>query len=107
MTKNADGTYSVTITGVKAGTYEFKVRIDHDWSEAYPGSNYKFTAEADGDYVITFNPETKAIAVSSTTGINSIQNYKASDSRWTLNGQQIDNNYKGVVITKGKKMIQK
>ena len=102
MTKNTDGTYSVTITGVKAGTYEFKVRIDHDWSEAYPGSNYKFTAEADGDYVITFNPETKAIAVSSTTGINSIQNYKASDSRWTLNGQQIDNNYKGVVITKGK-----
>lgn len=107
MTKNTDGTYSVTITGVKAGTYEFKVRIDHDWSEAYPGSNYKFTAEADGDYVITFNPETKAIAVSSATGINSIQNYKASDSRWTLNGQQVDNNYKGVVITKGKKMIQK
>ena len=107
MTKNADGTYSVTITGVKAGTYEFKVRIDHDWSEAYPSSNYKFTAEADGDYVITFNPETKEITVSAATGINSILNDKASDSRWTLNGQQVDNNYKGVVITKGKKMIQK
>lgn len=107
MTKNADGTYSVTIAGVKAGSYEFKVRIDHDWSEAYPGSNYKFTAEADGDYVITFNPETKEITVSAATGINSIQNDKASDSRWTLNGQQVNNNYKGVVITKGKKMIQK
>ena len=107
MTKNADGTYSVTITGVKAGTYEFKVRIDHDWSEAYPSSNYKFTAEADGDYVITFNPETKEITVSAATGINSILNDKASDSRWTLNGQQVDNNYKGVVIMKGKKMIQK
>ena len=107
MTKNADGTYSVTITGVKAGSYEFKVRIDHDWSEAYPSSNYKFTAEADGDYVITFNPETKEITVSAATGINSIQNDKANESRWTLNGQQVDSNYKGVVIMKGKKTIQK
>ena len=31
LVKQADGTYSVDITDVKAGSYEFKVRTNHAW----------------------------------------------------------------------------
>ena len=62
MTKGEDGIYTVTFEDVAAGNYEFKVRVDHDWSVSYPGSNYQVTVDQDGSkVVVTFNEETKEV----------------------------------------------
>ncbi len=62
MTKGEDGIYTYTFENVAAGNYEFKVRVDHDWSVSYPGSNYTLTVDQDGSTVIiTFNEETKEV----------------------------------------------
>lgn len=62
MTKGDDGIYTITFEDVAAGNYEFKVRVDHDWSVSYPGSNYQLTVDQDGSkVVITFNEETKEV----------------------------------------------
>ena len=62
MTKGEDGIYTYTFENVAAGNYEFKVRVDHDWSVSYPGSNYQVTVDKDGSkVVITFNEETHEV----------------------------------------------
>lgn len=62
MTKGEDGIYTYTFENVAAGSYEFKVRVDHDWSVSYPGSNYQVTVDKDGSkVVVTFNEETKEV----------------------------------------------
>lgn len=65
MTKNADGTYSITFTGIAAGTHEFKV-TDGSWTNSWPGQNYKLDLTEAADVTITFNPSDKSINVSST-----------------------------------------
>ena len=41
---------------LKKGTnYECKVVKDHAWGTEYPGQNYKFTVEVDGNYNVIFN----------------------------------------------------
>ena len=43
-----------------------------------------------------------------TTGINSIESELLNSGKvYNLNGQRVDNNYKGVVIVNGKKVIKK
>ena len=110
MTKGNDGLYTAVFENVKAGSYKFKVRVDHDWSVAYPGSDYGLEVESDGSTVtITFNEETKEVNATVAASAN-IQNVKALNNAsaiFNLAGQQVDANYKGVVIMNGKKMIQK
>ena len=110
MTKGNDGLYTVAFENVKAGKYEFKVRVDHDWSVAFPSSNYVLEVESDGSTVtITFNEETKEVnaTVTSSAGIQDVKVLNNASAIFNLAGQQVDANYKGVVIMNGKKMIQK
>ena len=65
MTKKADGTYSITFTGIAAGTHEFKV-TDGSWTNSWPGQNYKLDLTEAADVTITFNPSDKSINVSTT-----------------------------------------
>jgi hypothetical protein len=110
MTKGADGLYAAVFEGVNAGDYKFKVRVDHDWSVAYPSSDYAFNVESDGSTVtITFNEESKEVKATVTTA-DGIQVVKALTNVaviYNLAGQKVNNNYKGVVVINGKKMIQK
>ena len=56
------GIYMATFNNVKAGTYEFKIRVDGKWDEAYPSSNYQLVVEKDGSTVIIgFYEETKEV----------------------------------------------
>ena len=65
MTKGTDGLFTAVFTGVAKGTYKFKVRTDHDWSAAYPSSDYSLEVQEDNSTVtITFNEETKAVEAS-------------------------------------------
>lgn len=62
-----DGTnYSLTVTDctLEEGTiYKFKVVKNHDWSEAYPGSDYAFTVSETAVYTVvyTFNTDSKEV----------------------------------------------
>jgi hypothetical protein len=110
MTKGDDGLFTATFTDVLAGTYKFKVRVDHDWAIAYPSSDYEFTVENDGSIVtITFNEETKEVKaeVTAPSAINSVKAGKTAAVRYNLAGQKVNASYQGVVIENGKKMIQK
>ena len=56
MEKGNDGLYKVEIKDVAIGTYQFKVRVDHDWGISYPASNYELKVEQDNSTVtVTFN----------------------------------------------------
>ena len=111
MTKGDDGNYKAEFADVKAGSYEFKVKVDHDWSPSYPGSNYKFSVDADGStVVITFNVETHEIThvVTPSTAISTINAAAQQNGvRYNLAGQKVDAGYKGVVIVNGKKVVVK
>lgn len=63
MTKNEDGTYSITYKDVAEGEYQFKVVCDSSIWYGNEGNNIAFEVSATCDVTITFNPETKAITV--------------------------------------------
>ena len=68
--KLVEGLYTFTKDNVEltAGTIEFKVVQDHDWSIAYPSENWIATIDENGNYnvKITFNAETKDITFEAT-----------------------------------------
>lgn len=73
LVKQADGTYSVDITDVKAGSYEFKIRTNHAWDNgeynlegdaSSGGSNAKVEVAKDGSTVtVTFDGTKAAVTV--------------------------------------------
>ena len=107
MVKGDDGLYTTVIEGVDTGNYEFKVRVNHDWSEAYPSSNYQITVDANGSAVtVTFNAETKEItAVAGTTKVNAVKAEKAG-VKYNLAGRKVNAQYKGIVIENGRKVLK-
>ena len=66
MTENADGTYSMTYTGIAAGSYELKVTTGSwatCWGEAGTAANYTVTVdEDDSTVVISFDPATELVS---------------------------------------------
>ena len=119
MVKGDDGLYTATISNVAAGSYEFKIRVNHDWSENYGvngavnGDNIPVTVSENGsDVTITFNAESdpKAITVkvSVATGIATAKVVDLKQAvRYNLAGQQVTEAYKGVVIMNGRKIVVK
>ena len=107
LVKGADGLYTVVIDGVDAGSYEFKVRVNHDWSENYPSNNVKVTVDANGSAVtVTFNAETKEItAVAGTTKIDVVKAEKTG-VKYNLAGRKVNAQYKGIVIVNGRKVLK-
>ena len=107
LVKGADGLYTVVIDGVDAGNYEFKVRVNHDWSENYPSNNVKVTVDANGSAVtVTFNAETKEItAVAGATKIDVVKAEKAG-VKYNLAGRKVNAQYKGIVIVNGRKVLK-
>ena len=67
MAKGEDGLYVVTIDGLDAGDYEFKIRVNHDWAENFgsdfkqDGPNCKVTVPDNGAVTVTFNAENPEI----------------------------------------------
>ncbi len=68
MAKNADGLYEITFQSILAGTYEFKVCANANWSTCWggdgPGGNFVMKLEQSGHVTIRFNEETKEITFS-------------------------------------------
>ena len=69
--KLVNGLYTATIDNVAAGSYEWKIRQDHDWAVNWgdngdgtgvqDGPNYKAEMPEGGSITITFDPATAAI----------------------------------------------
>ncbi len=116
MTKGSDGIYTAVFENVKAGNYEFKIRVNHDWAEnfgvdgAQGGANLTVSVPTDGSTItIKFDLSTKTITatVSEASGISTIKNViNVNDVIFNAAGQKVDKNYKGIVIKNGKKIIQ-
>lgn len=111
MTKGDNGIFTATIANVNAGSYEFKVRVDKDWTFSYPSSNYQLTVDSDGSTVtFTYNPATYEVKATVTppTGIEALTiDTDANALMYNLAGQRVDKDYKGVVIKNGKKVVVK
>lgn len=111
MTKGDDGIFTATIANVNAGSYEFKVRVDKDWTFSYPSSNYQLTVDSDGSTVtFTYNPATYEVKATVTppTGIEALTiDTDANAPMYNLAGQRVDKDYKGVVIKNGRKVVVK
>ena len=108
MTKGEDGLYTAVFENVAVGSYEFKVRVNHVWDEAYPSSNYKLTVSELSNVTVTFNADTKEVkaVAASATGIETAKVVKLQNgARYNLAGQMVTPSYKGVVIVNGRKMI--
>lgn len=72
MKDNGDGTYSCTFTGIKKGTYEFKVVLNGTWgteynlegNAAFGASNASVTVDKDDStVVVSFDGEKASVAV--------------------------------------------
>jgi len=64
MTKNDGGLYEKVFTNVAAGTYEFKVVLNHSWDKSWgvgTGNASVTVAEAGSTVTVTFDPATMAV----------------------------------------------
>ena len=119
MTKGTDGIFKLVRTGVEiaeAKDYKFKVVADHSWNnENYgnaEGNDQVLNIPAVGTYDITFtfNEETKETGATATvsTGINTVSLKSAKTAAiYNLQGQRIDQNYRGIAIMDGRKVVMK
>ena len=105
MTEAPEGTWTVEITGLAAGNYEFKVRADKGWDISYPSGNYKYTvAEDNTTLTIVFVESTQEITVTQTvpTAIDRVNAEAENAPAYNLAGMKAN---KGLVIKNNKKYI--
>ena len=105
MTESPEGTWTATITGVAAGTYEFKVRADGQWTINYPASNYLLTVAKDNTTVtIVYVEDPQGITVTQTvpTAIDRVNAEAENAPAYNLAGVKAN---KGLVIKNNKKYI--
>ncbi len=60
---DGDDIYQFATDQIPAGSHEFKVALNEDWAEAYPGSNVAFTAPGGTTVTFTYNAATNEAAV--------------------------------------------
>ena len=95
MTKQADGSYQLVKKNVTlaAGTYEYKVVANKDWSSAYPGENAKLEIATDGTYDVTFKfvPSTSEVSATATAATTAVEDVEATQTnvKFILNGQMV------------------
>lgn len=87
MKANGDGTYSCTFTGIKKGTYEFKIATNGAWNNgeynlegdaSSGGSNASVTVDNDNSTVVVSFDGTKA-----SVAVNTATDNKAGDASHT------------------------
>ncbi len=62
LTSDPDGVWSLTAE-VPAGTYEWKVALDHGWARAYPSSNVPLVLTTPARLVFTYDDSSHNVAV--------------------------------------------
>ncbi|UKK48991.1 hypothetical protein L6475_03220 [Prevotella sp. E9-3] len=123
MIKTNEGEFTLVrrnVALIKDTEYEFKVAANHSWSESYGndmGENQVFKLDEgleDGNYDVTFYflVEAKTLwaeaEVADPAGVTTMKADKASKFViYNLQGQRVANNYRGIAIHNGKKVVIK
>ena len=97
MTKNASGQYEKVYTNVAAGTYKFKVAVNHSWDVSWGNNGGDVSvsvATAGSTVTVTFDPATKAVAAAVTVPV---VKYNV-----TFNGTHVTSSNSAVNVEKGK-----
>ena len=87
MTKNGDGTYSITYTNVYLDDdVQYKVVKDHSWNEAYPAADRVITIAEAGTYTLTihFNPTTHEVYETKPGYTVSLKDNVKDADKWTV-----------------------
>ena len=91
----------------------YKIYRDGNYLTTVTSPTYTDTAAGGHEYnvtVVTGKGESKfSNTASITTGINSVEGNTLNNNAATYNlaGQKVNDNYKGIIIRKGKKIIKK
>jgi hypothetical protein len=122
MTNMGDGTFQLVKYNVAMEAekdYEFKVLANHSWDENYGadgvagGNNVTVSVETAGNYDVTFvwNPESKELyattEVANPAAISTVKTNNTVSVIYNLQGQRVQNNYRGIVVKNGRKMFVK
>ena len=66
---DGDGKYTFVTTDIPVGIYEFKVALDEQWNESYPGNNQQLVVSAVGErVVINWNSRTNEVTIGEQLG---------------------------------------
>ena len=122
MTNMGDGTFQLVKYNVAMDAekdYEFKVLANHSWDENYGadgvagGNNVTVSVETAGNYDVTFvwNPESKELyattEVANPAAISTVKTSSTVSVIYNLQGQRVQNNYRGIIVKNGRKMFVK
>ena len=122
MTNMGDGTFQLVKYNVAMDAekdYEFKVLANHSWDENYGadgqpgGDNVTVSVETAGNYDVTFvwNPESKELyattEVANPAAISTVKTNAVVSVIYNLQGQRVQNNYRGIVVKNGRKVMVK
>ena len=120
MTKLEDGSFELvkhSITFDTPTTINFKVCANHSWDESYGdnGENMSYEIETAGTYdvIFTFIPDSKSLSAelgdpTPATGINTVKENNAKTAViYNLQGQRVQEGYRGVAIQNGRKFMMK
>lgn len=116
MKEISDKVYAITLP-LKAGTYEFKVVLNHDWSVNYGGAamgqesdNAILILQMDADVTFTLDLSGEApvlsTKVSSGSGVESIAASKKNTAIYNIAGQRVEKTTRGLYIVNGKKVVK-
>ena len=122
MTNMGDGTFQLVKYNVAMDAekdYEFKVLANHSWDENYGadgvagGNNVTVSVETAGNYDVTFvwNPESKELyattEVANPAAISTVKTSSTVSVIYNLQGQRVQNNYRGIIVKNGRKVMVK
>lgn len=119
MTKNGDGTYSITYTNVNFTENEevqYKVVKNHSWDEAYPDADRVIKIAKAGTYTVTihFNPTTHEVYETMPGYTVTLADGTEDADKWTIEpkqglseGDQVTVTYNGEKRVKSVKAVKK
>ena len=102
MTKDENGIYSVTFDNMEVGNYEFKVRLNHEWTYNWGssgdlgGANMLLTIAQAGPVTIYFDPETH---LASTAYPQKMEQVATPTFSWNEDKLTISSETEGATIT--------
>jgi len=116
MTKNGDGTYSITYTNVYlTEDVQYKVVENHSWTEAYPDENRVINIAKAGTYTVTihFNPTTHEVyetipyTVTLADGTDDVENWTITPKMGLSENDQVTITYNGTKKVKSVTAVKK
>lgn len=92
MIDNGDDTWTLVVEncGLEAGTnYEYKVVVNHSWTESYPADNAVLTVPETAMYTVTFTLEDTGLGIDVSAEAVKTGSYTPGVSLWTIAGSSL------------------